>query len=124
MNSPKVRKILGISAAAVSLFVLVLLLAAYSRKRAAELRTRDWIVQLLEERFQSDVELEDFHVNVFRRMGVSGEGLSLRYHNKSGAPPLIRVSNRGIGAVAGHPFVGERAAVHALQVRDEPRLAD
>src|SRR6266550_4200285 len=71
MNSAKVGKILGISAAAVSLFVLVLLVAAYSRKRAAELRTRDWIVQLLEERFQSDVELEDFHVNVFPRMGVS-----------------------------------------------------
>src|SRR6266700_2066377 len=90
MNSPKVRNILCISAGAVSLVVLVLLVAAYSRKQAAELRTRDWIVQLLEERFQSDVELEDFHVNVFPRMGVRGEGLSLRYHNKSEAPPLIR----------------------------------
>src|ERR1700739_1653418 len=68
MSSAKVRKILGITAAGVLLFALVLLVAAYSRKRAAELRTRDWIVQSLEERFRSEVELEDFHVNVFPYM--------------------------------------------------------
>src|SRR5438552_10033968 len=75
MNSAKIRKVVGISLASVLLLMLVLLVAAYSRKRAAELRTRDWIVQSLEERFRSDVELQDFHVNVFPRMGVSGGGL-------------------------------------------------
>jgi hypothetical protein len=91
MNSSKVKKIVGIVVAAALVFVLAVLAAAYSRKRAAELRTRDWIVQLLQERFRSDVDLRDFHVNVFPRMGVSGEGLSLRYRNRPEAPPLIYV---------------------------------
>jgi AsmA-like C-terminal region len=91
MNSRKLGKILGIGLAAVCLFVGVLLVAAYTQKRAAELRTRDWVVQLLEERFQSGVELEAFHVNVFPRMGVTGEGLSIHYRNRPEAVPMIRV---------------------------------
>src|SRR5438445_186902 len=125
MNPAKVEKIVGISAAAVSLFVLVLLVAAYSRKRAAELRTRDWIVQLLEERFQSDVELENFHVNAFPRMGVSGEGLSLRYHNKSGAPPLIRVEKfsfeLGFWGIFRIPHRIQRIHLHRMVITIPPK---
>jgi hypothetical protein len=125
MNSAKVAKILGVIAAAVSLFVLVLLVAAYSRKRAAELRTRDWIVQLLEERFQSDVELEDFHVNAFPGMGVSGEGLSLRYHNKSGAPPLVRVERfsfeLGFWGIFRIPHRIERIHLHRMVITIPPK---
>jgi AsmA-like C-terminal region len=91
MNPSKAKKVAGIMVAVALVCALALLTAAYSRKRAAELRTRDWIVQLLEERFRSDVDLRDFHVNVFPRMGVSGEGLSLRYRNRPEAPPLIHV---------------------------------
>jgi len=91
MNSRKLGKIFAITLAAVSLFCVLLLIAAYTQKRAAELRTRDWVVQLLEERFQSGVELENFHVNVFPRMGVTGEGLAIRYRNRPEAVPMIRV---------------------------------
>jgi hypothetical protein len=91
MSPANVKKAVAIPVAAALLCALVLLTAAYSRKRAAELRTRDWIVRLLEGRFRSDVGLRDFHVNVFPRMGVSGEGLSLRYRNRPEAPPLIYV---------------------------------
>jgi hypothetical protein len=91
MNSGKISKVIGISVAGVLLFLLFLLIAAYSRKHVAESRTRDWVVALLEERFQSDVELENFHVNVLPRMGVSGEGLSIRNRNRPEAVPLIRV---------------------------------
>ena len=91
LKSAKLRKILAIALVAVALSATTLLGAAYSRKRAAELRTRDWIVKLLHERFQSGVEMEDFHVNVFPRMEVSGAGLSIRYRNRPEAAPMIRV---------------------------------
>jgi hypothetical protein len=91
MNSAKIRKAVGIGLAGLLISMAILLAAAYSRKRAAELRTRDWIVALLEERFQSGVELEDFHVNVLPRMSVSGAGLSIRYHNRPEAAPMIRI---------------------------------
>jgi hypothetical protein len=125
MNSAKLRKVVGISLASVSLFVLVLLLAAYSRKRAAELRTRDWIVQSLEERFRSDVELEDFHVNVFPRMVVSGEGLSLRYRNQSEAPPLIRVEKfsfeLGFWGIFRAPHRIQRIHLHRMVITIPPK---
>jgi hypothetical protein len=79
MLSGKAKKAIAIILAAAALVLLVLSAAAYFRKRAAELRTRDWIVAVLEERFQSGVELADFHVDVFPAMTVSGEGLSIRY---------------------------------------------
>jgi hypothetical protein len=91
MNSGKVRKVFGITLAATFLFIFGLLAAAYSQKRTAELRTRDWVVALLQERFQSGVELADFHVDVFPAMRVSGEGLSIRYRHRPETAPMIRV---------------------------------
>jgi len=91
MQFSKAGKTIGITAAAVLLSVLVLLGTAYLRKRDAELRTRDWIVQLLSARFQSKVDLEDFHVNVLPRMQVSGQGLSIHYHNRPETTPMIRI---------------------------------
>ena len=91
MRPGKIAKIISIIAAGASIFVLILLAAAYSRKRAAELRTRDWIEQELEARFQSNVDLEDFHVEVFPRMIVNGEGLSIHYRNKPETTPMIRI---------------------------------
>src|SRR5580765_2004482 len=91
MNSSRFRKIFLICAASATAFFLIALVAAYLQKRSAELRTRDWIVQVLEHKFRSDVELADFHVKVFPRMGVSGQGLSLRYRNAPSAPPLVRI---------------------------------
>jgi hypothetical protein len=91
MLSGKAKKAIAIILAAAALVLLLLSAAAYSRKRAAELRTRDWIVAVLEERFQSGVELADFHVDVFPAMTVSGEGLSIRYRNRPQAAPMIRI---------------------------------
>src|SRR6266481_884502 len=91
MQFSKAGKTISITAAAVLLSMLVLLAAAYSRKRDAELRTRDWIVQLLTARFQGRVDLEDFHVNVLPRMLVSGEGLSIHYRNRPETTPMMRI---------------------------------
>src|SRR6201997_995395 len=91
MQFSKTGKTVGITAAVALLCLLMLLAAAYSRKRDAELRTRDWRVQLLSARFQSKVGLEDFHVHVFPRMQVSGEGLSIHYRNRSESTPMIRI---------------------------------
>jgi hypothetical protein len=84
-------RIAGVLAAAFFLFIIVLAVVALSQKRAAELRTRDWIVHVLEQKFQSSVELADFRVRVFPNMSVSGAGLSLHYWATPDAPPLIRI---------------------------------
>src|SRR5260370_37849756 len=90
-DSAKLGKIVAIVLAGLFLFVLVLLAATYSRKRAVEVRTRDWIVKVLQQRFQSEVELKDFHVSPFPSMEVSGEGLTIRYRSRPEVPPMIQV---------------------------------
>src|SRR5437016_1228661 len=91
MSYSKLRRMAAAMAAAAVLLLVALLGIAYSHKRAAELMTRGWIVQVLQQRFHSDVELEDFRVSGFPRMKVTGKGLSLHYWKAMQAPPLIRV---------------------------------
>jgi len=90
-NSAKIKKIAGMVLAATSLCALVLLGAAYSQKRGAELKTRAWIVKVLQQRFQSEVELKDFHVDVFPSMKVTGEGLTIHYRGRPEAAPMVQV---------------------------------
>src|SRR5215475_1448129 len=91
MAVPGAQKVLLVLAASFLTLLILLFAVAIAKKRSAELRTRDWIVRLLEQKFQSNVELADFHVRVFPEMTVSGEGLSLHYWATPEAPPLIRI---------------------------------
>jgi hypothetical protein len=91
MISSRLKKALLVCVSGVLVFLVAVFGYALSQKRAAELKTRDWIVQVLEDRFQSDVDLQDFHVKVFPKMEVTGEGLALQYRNAASAPPLIRI---------------------------------
>lgn len=91
MALSRARTILLFTASSLLAFFVVLFAVAYAKKRSAELRTRDWIVQVLEQKFQSNVQLADFHVRIFPRMTVFGEGLSLHYWATPDAPPLIRI---------------------------------
>jgi hypothetical protein len=68
-----------------------LILLVFLRTRNLEERTREWVVRELQQRFDSEVELEDLHVNLRPQMGVNGEGLSIRYHNRRDLPPMFHV---------------------------------
>ncbi len=71
--------------------VAVLSMVIFVRARGVDERTRQWVVSELRERFQSDVELDNLHVKVLPRMGVTGEGLTIRYHNRADLPPMIHI---------------------------------
>jgi hypothetical protein len=66
-------------------------LFVFLRTRNIEERTRQWVVAELQQRFNSEVELETLHVNILPQMGVDGEGLSIRYHNRRDLPPMFHV---------------------------------
>jgi hypothetical protein len=70
--------------AGLALFVLL-------RTRNIDDRTRRWVVSELQQRFNSEVELEQLHVQILPQMGVSGQGLSVRYHNRRDLPPMFHV---------------------------------
>jgi hypothetical protein len=68
-----------------------LILFVFLRSRNIEDRTREWVIGELKQRFNSDVELEQLHVTLPPQMGVEGEGLSIRYHNRRDLPPMFHV---------------------------------
>jgi hypothetical protein len=68
-----------------------LVLVAFFRTRNIDDRTREWVVRELRNRFDGDVELQDLHVQVYPRMGVTGEGLAIRYHNRTDLPPMFHI---------------------------------
>jgi len=68
-----------------------LVLFVFLRTRNIDDRTREWVVRALQQRFNSEVELEQLHVNLLPQMGVDGEGLSIRYHNRRDLPPMFHV---------------------------------
>jgi hypothetical protein len=125
MQLSKFAKSFSITVAAVLLFMLFLLAAVYTRKRAAELRTRDWLVQELETRFQSNVDLEDFHVQVLPRMQVSGEGLSIHYRNRPETTPMIRIEKfsfeTGFWSIFRAPHRIKRIHVQRMVITVPPR---
>jgi hypothetical protein len=69
-----------------------LTLFVFLRTRNIEDRTREWVVRELQQRFNSDVEVETLHVNLLPQMGVNGEGLSIRYHHRRDLPPMFHVA--------------------------------
>jgi hypothetical protein len=76
--------------------ILLLLVAGsllYSRARHSEELIRQTIVQVLGERFQSEVELDAIHVKIFPRIAVGGEGLKLHYHGRMDRPPLLQIDH-------------------------------
>ena len=119
------RKVLLIVAASFLACFILLIAVALSKRRSAELHTRDWIVQLLEQKFQSNVELADFHVRVFPEMTVSGEGLSLHYWATPEAPPLMRIEkfsfSLGLFGVFRAPHRIERIKLKRMVIAIPPR---
>src|SRR5215469_11769294 len=81
------------------LFVLIggvacfagLLLVVYWRYRNIDERTRAWLIDELNQRFESRAELEDLHVHLWPKMGVDGRNLSLYYRDRPNVSPLIHI---------------------------------
>ncbi len=76
--------------ALVSVLVVVGLFLA-TRLRNIDERTRVWVVRELSRRFASQIEIDSLHVQVWPRMTVHGDGLTVYYRNRMDVPPLIHV---------------------------------
>jgi AsmA-like C-terminal region len=104
--------------AGLSLFV-------YLRTRNIDDVTREWVVRELQQRFNSDVQLESLHVKVLPSMSVVGERLSIRYHNRSDLPPLFRVArfsfNLGVLGILRAPRHIAGAYVENMTITIPPR---
>jgi hypothetical protein len=105
-----------------------LVVAALVLAPRAEDVLREKLVDLLEERFDSTVELRRLHVSLFPRIHVTGEDLVLRRRNQPGAAPLLRLDRFTAetdwrGAMA-RPRRVHAVAVSGLRITITPKPDD
>jgi len=78
-------------AAIVSTLVAAFFLFVVTRTRSIEEHLRAVIVQDLSRRFDSQVELRTLSLRFWPRLSVTGEGLTIHFHNRLDVPPLISI---------------------------------
>jgi hypothetical protein len=64
----------------------------HARLRNIDEFTRAWVVRDLSERFDSTIDLESLHVQVWPYVTVKGKNLTVHHHNRFDVPPLIHIS--------------------------------
>lgn len=70
------------------LVVIGVVLAALAKRVSPLVRAR--AIAILEDRFDSKVEIQDLEIQVYP-LSIKGGGLALRYHGQTNLPPLIAV---------------------------------
>jgi hypothetical protein len=69
----------------------ILVIAGIIYGNRLEPMARDKLVEYLEEKFQSDVELSDLKLRLFPRVHVAGKGLKFRWKKRTDIPPLVEL---------------------------------
>ena len=100
-------------------------LFVYLGARHIDERTREWVVRELANRFDSRVELKGLQVDLTPRMEVTGEDLTLYYHDRSDVPPLIHIErfhfNLGVLGIIHVPRHIDGAYVENMTITIPPR---
>jgi hypothetical protein len=74
------------------LLVLVVAAGFFAwRARHMDNFVRLWVIRSLTQHFQSRVELATLHVTGFPHIGVTGEDLTIYFHDRTDVPPIIHV---------------------------------
>src|SRR5208283_5503303 len=88
---PRAKRVWLFLAAIVSTLVAALFLFVVTRTRSIEEHLRAVLVQDLSRRFASQVELRTLTLRFWPRLSVTGEGLTVHFHNRLDVPPLISI---------------------------------
>lgn len=82
-------------------------------------------LQLLQQKFNGNVEVQGFHVSLGSRLRVTGSGLVVRYKGRTDIPPLIAArefsAEAGPLALLGSPWRIERVQLSGLIIHIPPR---
>ncbi len=83
---------------------------------------RERAIAMLSDRFESQVEIHDFHASLFP-LGINGGGLVLRHHGRTDVPPLITIGKFHADASLSSLFRWHlhRVKVEGLQIQIPPR---
>jgi len=83
------------------------------------------VVEMLSEKFHSDVELKEFHVYLFPGARIEGTGLVLRHEGRTDVPPLISIAEfsaeAGITGLLGKPWKIRQVKLKGLAIQIPPK---
>lgn len=100
-----------------------LLFVGFSERAASRLRGR--LVEVLEQHYESKVQLNRLSVSVFPRIRATGEGLLLRHKGRTDVPPLISIKKfsieAGIFGLLSTPILVRRVRLEGLEIQVPPR---
>ena len=95
------------------------------RARHMDNFVRGWVIRSLSERFESRVELTSLRVTGFPRVGVTGEDLTIYFHDRADVPPIIHVDHfsfdLGLFAILRLPNHISRARMENMTITIPPR---
>jgi hypothetical protein len=81
-------------------------------------------IAMLSDRFDSEIELEDFHASLWN-LKIHGGGLVIRHHGRRDVPPLIRIDKFAADAdlmeLFGKKWHVHKIEVHGLQLAFPPK---
>ena len=82
-------------------------------------------VEVLEKRFNADVQLKSLHVSFFPVVGATGEGLVIRYRGRPDLPPFISIrrfhAQTGLSELLRQPIHIRKIRLEGLQIHVPPK---
>ncbi|MGB6886089.1 MAG: hypothetical protein WA748_19880 [Candidatus Acidiferrum sp.] len=118
------RKLLIILGAVLLAFIAVGAIVSW-RARHMDNFVRLWVIRSLSDHFQSRVELATLHVTGFPHLGVTGEDLTIYFHDRTDVPPLIHIDkfsfDLGVIALLHLPQLVSSAKVESMTITIPPR---
>lgn len=89
-------------------------------------RLRPAMIELLQERFDSEVELATLQVQVFPTLAIKGEGLTLRHRGRRDIPPLITVRSFTLESSVAELWKRhiDRVRLEGLEITIPPRRSE
>ena len=124
INPRRRRWLLPVLGIAATLLVLLCIAAVIVVRRIQPI-VRDKAVAMLENRFQSTVELHDLEVSVTHGLSVRGDGLVLRYRGRTDVPPLLEIpafsASMSWRGLFGRPFHIRNVNLKGLTIHIPPK---
>lgn len=118
---PLLRKLLWVLAGLFLLFAV----AAFIVARRIQPIVRAKAEAMLENRFQSDVDLPTLEISLVNGISVHGQGLVLRHHGRKDVPPLIEIhdfrAEMSWLGLFGKPFHIRKVHLQGLEIHIPPK---
>ena len=120
---PRSRIRLWLAVIAVVLLIAIVGLSILASRISPMARER--VVKLLQEKYQSQVDLKDLKISFFPRVRVTGTGLVMHYRNRTDLPPFVNIksfsADAEIGALLGDTKRVSQLRLEGLEINIPPK---